>query len=54
MSGQSTTLAKHHQQGTIGKARTTCAGLAHSITSSALAMTIGECREEHHVEGRAR
>src|SRR5262249_6361457 len=26
----------------------------HSITSSALTMTIGECREEHHVEGRAR
>jgi hypothetical protein len=26
----------------------------YSITSSALAMAIGECREEHHVEGRAR
>src|SRR5262249_38903126 len=26
----------------------------HSIPSSARAMAIGECREEHHVEGRAR
>jgi hypothetical protein len=26
----------------------------YSITSSALAMAIGECREEHYVEGRAR
>src|SRR5262249_61546895 len=41
MSGQSTTLAKHHQQGTIGKARTTCAGLAYSITSSARASSVG-------------
>ena len=40
MSGQSTTLAKHHQQGTIGKARTTCAGLAYSITSSARASRV--------------